>query len=1655
MGWFSDTLDGIANAVNVVDRYVNPFHSETHWQGNRNTAAPDDPHTTALGHIATNSSEDFFHAINWAYDNGISHPLTTVFLMSNGRRDDNSPDGWRGNAFRASDWSKAWRAAQHISPMQAVELNKDETAKAVNSPLLYYKPPAAYLPPGFDRLPQDQQQEMLAKAGMPAVGNQFIEGMRDSSMFYRYSTGVGDFALRWFADPVVMAGRVAGGVRKATTVRYRPKDGWSQGDIDHLTNSSKMTKLVDFLEKNKDNPQLVNNTDFAMKTIGPRMGAINALLQSPEERLLFIRTGMGDLRAREQLKQSNALVAARIDADEARLANLDVMYARANSAGNAPLAALMQGAMDRLNASVAADTAMVQRYQQILDHAGEIDQIHLSRWSFARAEQRTAAQNQYLARPGRGGNVARQFSARTTPVFGKVDPATGLPAGRDVSSQFVKTRLWGVGDFFTTPVTAVRMLGNARPNGYMSIDQGAAFDAANMAELRGQLARIPNISGQTRQNILNDYLKTTSEAERKDLLNKVNQLGVAQIAAKHGLTPEAGLEIFKAQQLKLQGELDNMQQFSAAQIANAAEDGSPLRVDAFETEGGIKILPHTVSRIMNSHIMPDLDTYNRLLSRHASALRAIRESHAGNPDWILSAGDYLNHFWKFATLFRLGYIARASGDDLASQLARLGTAAMAMRVGYGVKNAATNLAHRYERNFNQLKEQMHLEGAKYAQDELDMLAPQMKKLGGRLQAERFQRQRDLSMAQQRVDYVRDRQRNLPANASPAQVGALQKLWDKRMLQLQQAQARVQVGTSPGKTMALRDMELRASTLEYYRNLARDAALDAHQKTLKVYQGAGAVRIGDQVFPAAFGGQRGDYYMQRISPSAAYDQLFRLNKDLVHANLMRSFDHGARPIDAIDDEVKHASAWAHAINAQIAGDQMQRQLVAGVPEADVVKWLRSDPQGKAYWKRLDLAMADPKDIVDRAKAEVDEYLPLPEIRMQALTADGVSPQFLKEAVPNPNHRPTVHMANVGKNALGFHRASDRIMQKFYNVANDLPAKRLSRHPLFNQLYEGHLKTLVAQAKKQGGEVRTVADVEQATEAARRLAERDMKRLVFDIAHRSDASAALRFLSPFFSATAESFQRWGRVIADKPEILGYAANFYNAPAYTGHMQDQDGNRIFPDGTVVTIDPKTGKAVKKMASKADRFIVGRMPKWLIDSPVGVALGVERSSGNLALSQNSLNMVTQGDPWFNPGVGPIVQIPVNEFVRDKPADAEVARKLGILPFGPVEGDNPFSRAAKQAAPTTVRNFLTAFDTSDYRYQQVKAQILQRAVFEHEQLGKPMLSAQEIADRTRNYWFFSAASAFMQPAATKRRDAYQYYRDQYNILRRTDPQNADQAFLQRFGEDYFIFAAAMSKNVAGIPATKKAVELSKQYADVLAQFPELGPLIIGKEGNGPFSPEAYAYQLNAPLVPGDSEMQRTRMSAQEAMQENQRRLGWAKYSSVMDWINAQRVQRGLASLDDKGAEDLNAMKKALVTVLGDPTLPGSDEPNPYYNEQWSKDYYSLDAKKYERLAPALEKVAGEVLKVDPQRSDMRTLLEYLAGRKAMVQMLQHSQYKTLGAQGNTGLRMAWVNFVTGLTDKSTDFESLFNRYLSRDLGVDVSEEQAAMDQALQGQGVV
>lgn len=1693
-----DFLDGLGNAIDKINKYTSfapagmdpkpviqisgsGVQVNTPFSGGGVGTAGDV--TNGISSPVNFSVEQTLHGLAWLRDNGISQPIATAALVGKQNRGNN--DFFGGDYFNSQAWTRSWKAANHISPGQALAMNPEEAEKAITSPLLYYKPPDSSLPPNFDELPQEQQQQILRDAGMPAVGNAFVDKMRGNSAWYKYGTGSLDFASAVFLDPTVLAGKAAGAVRGAAVVKKAPAGGWSEARIDQLMANSKVTHLMNGIWANRDNPQLLNNTALAQHSgMGPRFGAIVSQLRDPEELDLFVRTGMGDMRAMDELGSRNAAIRERLAGVTARTRALDLM--RSRYAGQPTMQRLVDVELNRIGQAKAADLTMAQRYDEILRQADTLDQLHVSRWSMVRAEERTAAQNQYTAGPARrsmGPSSLANPSGRAVTITPTLGPLTYTRAGvrTPIDSGYVHTRLWGAGDFFTTPVTLIRSLKNYHPNGYIRLD---TLDKDSLVELRGHLARIPGIKESTRQNMINAYTKAATETERKTILDDIGRVGVAKVAERYGVDSDLAMEIYRKHLQLKQGELDNMQRYSAGR--RSPEDVAAMRqeqgleqvpyetdplahIDTFvDTSGAIKLSPFTVTRLMNGHTFQDLDVLGKALRRHGDKLKTLRQASGNARDAVESWADYATGLWKFTTLFRLGYIPRVLSDDIAGQWAAAGSAAMTLRTVQGIKNSFDNAARRLAKPALQAREGNALAGADYAREEMLLMQPQIKGLERHIAGVEASNESEMVRAFQRHQRAQAQTAGLdPADLSP-KAHAMRTFATQREQQLRQAEARMAAGASPGKKAALQRLNDRRALLGRYEALQRRAAEDYQAQYQKVIQGNQAVEIDGQIFPAAFEGVGGQYAHAVISADESVGNLFNTNKQLLQGNLERSFDHGAKPVSALQDPQAHLSAWAHAINNQIMQDQLSTLAVKGASVDDMVNWLKNTPQGAKYRARMPKMITE-EDMAQSAKYEVDQYLHTPLLRMKALEPDGVNEAWLEKAFPTVADRPDVHIGQVGQSQLEHAGVLSRIQQKWFRVAATIPANRMSRHPLFNQFYEGHLKRIVSQRAKQGYEgPHTVGQINQMTESARALALRDTRSLVFDIAHRSDAAAALKFMSPFFSATTESFQRWGRIIADKPQAVGYAGLWYNMPQGNGALQDQDGNTVDrygfryvptyplkPDGTPDYTKKPTVK--KEMVPKSERYIVTRVPKWVAESPLGKAFNITEAGGQLRLSQNSMNLVTQGDPWFNPGVGPIVQIPVNEYVQDKPRAAEVARQLGILPFGPERGgafgSNPIGRAITAASPKMVKDFMTSFDTSDQRYQQVKLQIMQREIFEFEQKhGRSMNSkeyasmAERVSNKTRNYWLFSASSAFLQPMATQRKDPYQFYRDQYNGLRRQNPLTADDEFLNRYGESYFIFAQEISQS-QGIPPTMKAVDLQRKYASLIAANPEMAALIIGPEGNGPFSPEAYTYELNNPLTPGGAEMMRSKMNADQAMLENQRRLGWAKYTKKMNELTAQLHAQGFKAFTDEGAEDFAQQKKNWTSLYAEPLYPDGSE-NPYYNEEWSKDFFTFDARKYDRMIPGLTELANSELSKRPERTDLRTLQQYLGGRKALKQALdarkQAGDPATLAAQANEDLRFQWVTFVDSLVESDTRFGDLYHRYLARDMDIDLEQEKGA-----------
>src|SRR5438067_5190929 len=363
---FTDFLKNVRDGANLVP-VVGPYISSGigHFVG-------DDESATGKAmdkYFLKPGSEPIVRAANamtWAYDNGVSQPLSTAILMGSSGQEQSL-----GQLFSASSWAKAWHAANHISPGQAFaaraysqtgaltghDFGPASAKDLINGQPQYAAPAPAYLPPGWKDMDEDQQQQLLKQAGAPIVGNSTVEQLRRDHSFFTFSSGAGDFLARWYLDPSVLGGKALGAARAKYIVTPRPAGGWTGADIDSLMKSSRMAKVQDFLWKNRNQPDLVNNLDmFKKSALGPRAGGIISQLKSPEEVGLFLRTTLGDVEARAQLQDSNAAAASRMEQDTSRLSSLELGIMPRVQALNMPnLEAMVQRRTDVLRSRIASD----------------------------------------------------------------------------------------------------------------------------------------------------------------------------------------------------------------------------------------------------------------------------------------------------------------------------------------------------------------------------------------------------------------------------------------------------------------------------------------------------------------------------------------------------------------------------------------------------------------------------------------------------------------------------------------------------------------------------------------------------------------------------------------------------------------------------------------------------------------------------------------------------------------------------------------------------------------------------------------------------------------------------------------------------------------------------------------------------------------------------------------------------------------------------------------------------------------------------------------------------------------------------------------------------------------------------------------------------
>lgn len=1170
--------------------------------------------------------------------------------------------------------------------------------------------------------------------------------------------------------------------------------------------------------------------------------------------------------------------------------------------------------------------------------------------------------------------------------------------------------------------------GDIKPTHYIDVNDANAYK-----QLNASLMEVKGLSSDARDMYVSRFINA-DEQSKTLALQQIEQDVARNIVSRYNdrkkltgtddeISNEVADQLYKeiASRRSAAQATANEQSFSGAKIDDPTNPGLQLHVDQIEGDGGkVVTSPVLKSQMANNHVMMDFDLFQNAIKQNGSFWQKAVGTAGDAWHTTVGLGDYVNSVWKFGQLFRLGYAPRMlAADDAASQLARFGPWAMISR---------------------------SIDGGKY------------------------------TWQTARRAFAGDRLATAMVSRAHLENGISDLEEAQRELQSQIARAK-----NEGRTSDAANLE---SQLE-----GNMDDLNSHRQSLSdmdaLVKGGQAMRhqkVGAQIFEPAFGGPQGSLFKDLTAGEKSFDNMFGAAADS-YLNRLRRMDWTMlSPVK--HGEGVHMDAWLRSINQQIANDELAVKYLKNPDQERLTNWL-SSPEGLEYSRENALSKHLPNDqVVKRVAAHVDDVLnpafPGSDALRQAAISGSVTKDMLKE-VPI-RVRPLINGQALSY-ARGNHSAFallDKAMDNYFKYAAQIPGQFLLRNPLFAQRYGVHIQDLMKRMGKGDNDLITHDLQMQVQNAARLRALQDVKKNTFTMDYETKISHSLRQLGSFFGAQQESWNRWARIISDKPDILPRIAQVYNAPTRAG--LEVDGNGMPIDAEGYSRDPVTGE--RKLTSFGERSIQIQIPDYLGGKAFKKFFGLDPNAV-ATIPMNTFVMVMSHGDGPNPvGAGPIVQVAANQMpftgldANGNPDLADLYKRLGILPFGPQKMD--VGTALETMLPTWARKSLADQGDMSETYNQHMWNIMQAENYKYRAgMRTDAPTWNEISDRAHTQTWLKVLSGFSLPFSVNTQDPYQFFRDQYRQMVSRDPKNADQQFYDKFGDSAYIFAKSLSKNNTGLQPTTNGIKMSKYYQDLIDKVgPQWAGLIVGDDGSGVYSQGAYYYMKTHSITPGAGPAI-SQMTPREALAAANTDRGFKQYTSYMNGLYAQLFQRGLQTFSDSGAEDLKAQKDALITVLTSPRLPASvlqnlqsqigggqaatatESPmidNPFYNADWTKSFNTQDKTKYTETAASLRQVVNDPeiwsKAVNPDgtvgiRSDIYYLKTYLSYRddfqKALIMRKENGGSDSPTAKSNEDLKYQWDSLVTTLLQQSTTFGDLFNRHLSKDMGY--NETTAAQEQ--------
>ena len=776
-----------------------------------------------------------------------------------------------------------------------------------------------------------------------------------------------------------------------------------------------------------------------------------------------------------------------------------------------------------------------------------------------------------------------------------------------------------------------------------------------------------------------------------------------------------------------------------------------------------------------------------------------------------------------------------------------------------------------------------------------------------------------------------------------------------------------------------------------------------------------------VAPGALGGKLGELYRREISAADTYRAF--TNYPSYAGRNVRNKGYGTL---TPKDNVLYFEEWSKNLNNILGNSQPVKVLLREFLDTEdwvkatqkTKKWLKYSKEGKLLRRRLSsrafergakgkgtqslgLKTDEVDDYVDLVVQQIKQNMPDTvdqTVMRKVLNDEIITPLELRELYAGYENLPAINGRILEEDLTrSLSNSTYDAIDSIFNFLGTMPEDAWGRFPLYDVLYRKEFTRQINLIEGISGKALTEAEQRLAETAAREFSKRETRKILFTIQRKSNVGGLtmIRMMSPFFAAQENAYKTWARLIGRNPAILNRAQLLWTAPQRANLVTDSEGNPMDPNELTY-----------------DGVIWVNLPKGITKIP-----GLQTLT-TMGIPKRSLDIVMGGG--FELPIGPYVAIPASEIVKRKPELEDTLR--WALPYGPERN------AAMAMIPTWLkRQVVKAEGQNAPEYARVYQLIWTTEQFNARRDGTPYKTPQEIEKMVKQYYNMRTIANLVLPFASRFDTPYRMYMDKWREYQREFGTNADEKFLQDYPE-FFDFATSLSQNVGGVQASVDTVKAIEANQSLVADLSGIDQNLIGLVVNNPtgydFSQAAYEWQYATPVAPGSKVTFRGTQDPIEVQKKQNAKKGWIQYRQFMSTqIEPVLIARGLASLRDKRARDLQELREQMVTKLAQE------------NTDWYDDFLDTDGSKTNRVIRGLTRILEDekFMTANAENPTWRSVATYLTLRNQVAYELSQREVKSLDAKANIDLANAFEAAVGRLKQDDIGFSDIYDRFLSQD----------------------